>query len=686
MTNSLSIINAELLSEEEKTAVDKEINQLISRHKNNRYEINRLVFESVAALTDSENYREELHSQGLVKRFWGGITGKNQELRDRAASSLARSQYASQQTLQKLAEQNVMSFELITAVNNKLNASLIEVESEINKIYATLTVFFKRTKSDIIQLESRVERLERNVNLLNWQSSIEFQMWDGIEYSELGTIDKIVCLVRDFYELTKGTWTTSDLLLLKSAMSEIGLSPKDLISYRYFIEGICDNERSFEKLFGMEDITGVENIPEYVALTAGIRKNRGLVSDELYVLDNTCKVLDSFQCDYKKEEVRYRLLAEYEKEQAKINIDTSVNMYDFMLELLYNLQQIKEMKKVNSFADKLKEAELFFGIWDIEHAYPILKELAEYGVSRAKYMLAIIAAFNFNYCENDPNRWKTLLEECMEEEPLARARYFIPGRSDTGKVMDKEEFISMVNSLKKQAEAGDRLAAWEYGRLALNFTNWGIGETDYQEASRMFNKTYPVLGKFNVARRYDNGQGVERDYKQAFQYYLESANYGYGQAEYEVGRDYANGRGCEKDEKKAFEYYKRAEEHGYWDAINSVGNCYINGIGIAEDDKAAFDYFMKGAELNLVNPTSNVGYCYAYGKGVNQDYTQARKYYKKAASMGGDDGYAHTNLALLYIQGKGGDVDKNEAKKLLEEAAAMGYERAKEELKKNFGV
>lgn len=684
MNNALSIINADLISEEEKAAVDKEIDQLISRHKNNRYEINRLVFESVAALTDSENYREELHSQGIVKRFWGGITGKNQELRDRAASSLARSQYASQQTLQKLAEQNVMSFELITAVNNKLNASMVEIESEINKIYATLTVFFKRTKSDIIQLESRVERLERNVNLLNWQSSIEFQMWDGIEYSELGTIDKIACLVRDFYELTKGTWTTSDLLLLKSAMSEIGLAPKDLISYRYFIEGICDNERSFEKLFGMEEITGVENIPEYVALTAGIRKNRRLVSDEQYVLDNTCKVLDSFQCDYKKEDVRYRLVAEYEKEQARINIDTSVNMYDFMLELLYNLQQIKEMKKVNSFADKLKEAEFFFGIWDIEHAYPILKELADYGVTRAKYMLAVIAEVNFNYCENDPNRWKTLLEECMEEEPLARAHYYLPQYSSSDyKEKDKAELISVLNSLKKQVEAGDRLAAWEYGRLALNFTNWGIGETDYQEAIRMFNKTYPVFGKFNLAKRYEQGQGVEKDYKQAFKYYLESANYGYGSAEYQVGVNYANGRGCEKDVKKAFEFYKRAEEHGYWYAINQVGWCLINeGEGTELDYDLAYQHFMKGVELNLCDPTSNVGWCYENGKGVEQDYGNAIKYYRKGIEL--KSGYSCWRLALLYLEGKGAMVDKIEAKRLLELGLEYGEKRCQKVLDENF--
>ena len=212
----LACINTETLSIEEKKNIESTIAQLISKHKNNRYQINRLVFESVAALTSSENYSKELASQGTLKRFWNGITGKNRSLQDGIDRGLIQAQYASQQTLQKLAEQNLMSFDLITAVNNKLNASMIEVETEINKIYSTLVTFFKQSRSDIIQLESRVARLEKNVNILNWQNSIEYQMYKGVEYSDLSDTAKIVCIVRDFYDLTNGEWTTSDLLLLKA--------------------------------------------------------------------------------------------------------------------------------------------------------------------------------------------------------------------------------------------------------------------------------------------------------------------------------------------------------------------------------------------------------------------------------------------------------------------------------------
>lgn len=121
MSTGLQVVKQEQLSENVRNEIDSEIDKIIERHKNNRYEINKLVFESVAALTSSENYSNELASQGILKRFWGGITGKNKALQAEINRNQAVAQYASQQSLQKLAEQNLMSFELITAVNNKLN-------------------------------------------------------------------------------------------------------------------------------------------------------------------------------------------------------------------------------------------------------------------------------------------------------------------------------------------------------------------------------------------------------------------------------------------------------------------------------------------------------------------------------------------------------------------------------------
>lgn len=55
MSKELLSIDTGELTEEDKSALNQEIDQIIAQHKNNRMEINRLVFESVEAMTDADN-------------------------------------------------------------------------------------------------------------------------------------------------------------------------------------------------------------------------------------------------------------------------------------------------------------------------------------------------------------------------------------------------------------------------------------------------------------------------------------------------------------------------------------------------------------------------------------------------------------------------------------------------------
>ncbi|MBM6834309.1 sel1 repeat family protein, partial [Megamonas hypermegale] len=215
MANELTVIETDILNVDEKNELNDSIDRIIAAHKSNRQEINRLVFESVAAMTEADQAQEKLSNKGFFRRFIGGITGSNQKLQNKINSNRAVVQYAAQQTLQKLAEQNLMTFDLITAVNNKLNASIYDINTEFNRIYTGLEKFFKHSRNEIIRLETRLARVEQNVQLLTWQNSIEYLEFDGEEYLDMDDTKKIVCLTRDFFDITKGNWTTSDLLLLK---------------------------------------------------------------------------------------------------------------------------------------------------------------------------------------------------------------------------------------------------------------------------------------------------------------------------------------------------------------------------------------------------------------------------------------------------------------------------------------
>lgn len=287
MSTELNVIPSSALTEQEQADLNASVDSIIAAHKNNRQEINRLVFESVSAMTDSEGYEQELSSRKGLRRFWGAITGSNKRLQDKINSSRAAAQFAAQTTLQRLSEQNLLTFDLITAVNNKLNASMTAVEGEINQIYAALIQFFKQNRSDMIQLENRVAKLEQNVNLLNWQNSIEYQMLDDVEYVDLDDASKIVCMVRDFYDITGGEWRTSDLLLLKTVMSTIDISPRGNIRYYDFIVRVAGDEKLLTKLLGGKHI---QRLPEtYLVPLLGIKKLELLDTDEAYIKEQFIK-------------------------------------------------------------------------------------------------------------------------------------------------------------------------------------------------------------------------------------------------------------------------------------------------------------------------------------------------------------------------------------------------------------
>lgn len=341
MAHELEVIKTDVFTNEEKTELNAEIDRIIEAHKNNRQEINRLVFESVSAMTAADEADEELSSKSFVSRIWGGITGSNQRLQNKINKNRAAAQYASQQTLQKLAEQNLMSFDLITAVNNKLNASLTAVDSEFRNIYDGLAKFLRHNKNELARLETRLEKVERNVNLLTWQNSIEYQEFNGEEYIDMDAPSKIACLVSDFYEITKGEWSTSDLLLLKTAMATIDLQPKDKVNYFGGLLEISSKESIKDKLLGGKVIKAISD-PSYLLSISTLKKLDSLKNEEGYIVETVSGYLSENNLDSDADEISANLTSKYMKQNADVNLDVDIECYDFILDLLYNIKQANE--------------------------------------------------------------------------------------------------------------------------------------------------------------------------------------------------------------------------------------------------------------------------------------------------------------------------------------------------------
>lgn len=71
MSTELNVIPSSALTEQEQADLNASIDSIIAAHKNNRQEINRLVFESVSAMADSEGYEQQLSSRKGLRRLWG---------------------------------------------------------------------------------------------------------------------------------------------------------------------------------------------------------------------------------------------------------------------------------------------------------------------------------------------------------------------------------------------------------------------------------------------------------------------------------------------------------------------------------------------------------------------------------------------------------------------------------------
>ena len=489
MSTELNVIPSSALTEQEQADLNASIDSIIAAHKNNRQEINRLVFESVSAMTDSEGYEQQLSSRKGFRRLWGAITGSNKRLQDKINSSRAAAQFAAQTTLQRLSEQNLLTFDLITAVNNTLNASMTAVEGEITQIYAALIQFFKQNRSDMIQLENRVAKLEQNVNLLNWQNSIEYQMLDGVEYVDLDDASKIVCMVRDFYDITGGEWRTSDLLLLKTVMSTIDISPRGNIRYYDFIVRVAGDEKLLTKLLGGKHI---QRLPEtYLVPLLGIKKLELLDTDEAYIVDTVENSLQSAGVAADRHKLENNLVQNYVAQESQVNLDTEVNNYDLTMEMLFNLrfaedsglfleevvpevqeveteasgeQLAKEAKEKEAQAkaeeekkkleEDYKEAAELFKNAKFKQVYPLLKDLSNRGCARANALLNWLCYDEFN-----DKMAVTYAKKGYEAgDAIASIQYAFACESDSKK--KKEIFEKYKPILWDQSMEGDIFATY----------------------------------------------------------------------------------------------------------------------------------------------------------------------------------------------------------------------------------
>ena len=696
MSNELSVIESDVLTQEEKSELDARLDRMILQHKDNRQEINRLVFESVAAMTEADHAQAELSNKGFFKRLVGGITGSNQKLQNEIDANRAVAQYASQQTLQKLAEQNLMTFDLITAVNNKLNASINAVNDEFKNIYDGLNKFLKYNRNELARVEARLAKVEQNVNLLTWQNTIEYQEYDGEEYINMDATKKIVCLARDFYDITKGNWSTSDLLLLKTAMSTINIQPKDQVNYYDALREISRNPELKAKLLGNKEIRPIED-QSYLISIGTIEKLDALENREAYLVDTVMDYVNLQDGQVKREDVCDRLAYNYLWQRANVNLNIDVESYDMILDLLYNIKQADEdgllMMPVGANDSELQEAEELFLHCNMEEAAERFQPLAEAGNARAMFFLGELHCWGLPVDKQNReigDSWRkkgAQLGDVLCRLNMAYVRDISQGEKDAIIKDVESDLIALAESgdMYAQNELGSvysgkndeeskrwyRLSAEQGYFLAMNHLgNAYHSNGNYEEA----NKWYKMAGEagydwgyYNLASSYDAGKGVKEDKDEAIEIYKKAYRLNgpaAGQSANVIGNIYYGKENYEEANK----WYELAGEAGYDWGWQNLGNDYRDGLGVSEDKDKAIEYYKKAYVMNGVaagDSADRIGMIY-YNR---NEYAEAHEWFEKSGKAGFDAGWG--NLAICHRYGKGVCVDTDKAIEFFKNGCAL---------------
>lgn len=176
---------------------------------------------------------------------------------------------------------------------------------------------------------------------------------------------------------------------------------------------------------------------------------------------------------------------------------------------------------------------------------------------------------------------------------------------------------------------------------------------DYSKAAEWYRKAAEqgdIFAQGMLADYYRDGKGVEANRYEAKKWfdktvkeYIDSAEKGDADAQFELGRRYSQQRGYISSEEEklkdvfgpeAVKWFRKAADQGHSAAQWNLGNCYFRGNGVNENKQEGFKWYKKAAEQGHAFAMADVAICYEDGEGVEKNGAMAKKWFSKVEEKG----------------------------------------------------
>ncbi|KAF9167539.1 hypothetical protein DFQ26_004311 [Actinomortierella ambigua] len=184
-----------------------------------------------------------------------------------------------------------------------------------------------------------------------------------------------------------------------------------------------------------------------------------------------------------------------------------------------------------------------------------------------------------------------------------------------------------------------------------------------------------VKAQKTLAKKYDEGDGVDQSLTHAFNWYHRAATLGDAEAQVHVGLKCLDGRGTRIDHKDALSWFLKSADQGDAGGQVNLGKMYLHGWGaVSKDNARALSWFRKSAEQGNADGLANLGRMYIYGSstaGIERDYVAALSSLRKSAKLGHADG--QYLLGIMYHNGWEVEKDDTEAFAWFRKSAEQGH-------------
>lgn len=240
---------------------------------------------------------------------------------------------------------------------------------------------------------------------------------------------------------------------------------------------------------------------------------------------------------------------------------------------------------------------------------------------------------------NGENRYKQGIESYNAKDYTSALPFF----SHAAYGFDNKEAMKMLGTM------------YLYGQGA---------DVDVQQAILWYKRAGDAEALYRLGQIYCEGAvGLNKDAKEAIQYFTKAAEEGYADAEFAIGKMYQQGNGVDIDDMEAFHWLFKAANNGHVDAQYQVGLYYESGA--MEDKEMALIWFRDAAQGGNEAAQLKLGISYKDGNGVTQDYTEALCWLSQAAVTNHE---AMLLIGGMYMNGLGVVCDEDEALKWFQKA------------------